>query len=145
MILLDTNVISELMKTNRDSRVVDWIDRQRESDLLTSSVTIAEIRFGIALLPDSKRKTALDQRAEIVFGWLAGATVSFDALAARDYGSIAAGRRQQGRPISYHDAQIAAIARSAGLTLATRNKADFDGIENLKLVDPWQGKLPIGR
>lgn len=137
MILLDTNVISELMKTSRDVRVVDWIDRQRESDLLTSSVTIAEIRFGIDLLPDGKRKTALDDRAEIVFGWLAGATVSFDALAARDYGSIAATRRKQGRPLSYQDAQIAAIARSAGFTLATRNVADFNDIENLKLIDPW--------
>ena len=76
-----------------------------------------------------------------MFGWLAGATVSFDALAARDYGSIAASRRKQGRPISYQDAQIAAIARSAGLTLATRNTGDFDGIENLKLVDPWQGEI----
>ncbi|OFW38400.1 MAG: hypothetical protein A3J29_14040 [Acidobacteria bacterium RIFCSPLOWO2_12_FULL_67_14b] len=138
MILLDTNVVSELMKVTCDPRVVQWLDAQRDSDLVTSAVTVAEIRLGIELLPDGKRKSSLAQRAEVALGSLAASTVSFDGLAAREFATIAAARRKRGRPIGYPDAQIAAIAVSAGLTLATRNIADFSDIAGLKLVDPWR-------
>lgn len=138
MILLDTNVVSELMKPSRDRRVIRWLDAQRESDLMTSAVTIAEIRLGIALLPDGKRRADLAERADATFELLAATTVSFDALAAKQYAAIVAARRKRGRPIGYPDAQIAAIAVSAGLTLATRNSGDFADIDGLTLVDPWE-------
>ena len=101
MILLDTNVVSELMKVTCDPRVVQWLDAQRDSDLVTSAVTVAEIRLGIELLPDGKRKSSLAQRAEVALGSLAASTVSFDGLAAREFATIAAARRKLGRPIGY--------------------------------------------
>jgi len=135
--LLDTNVLSELMKPAPHPGVVRWLDAQPTVDLWICAITIAEIRLGIALLPDGTRKTDLGLRAEAMLDYFAEASIAFDTLAASEYASIVAQRRKAGRPIGVEDAQIAAIARSAGLTLATRNLSDFADIDGLGVVDPW--------
>lgn len=137
MTLLDTNVLSEVMRATPDPRVIQWMNQHPKGTACISAVTIAEIRVGIAVLPDGKRKSELVQNADRAIGEFASLCASFDALAAEEFATIVADRRKRGRPIGYQDAQIAAIARSAGLTLATRNTADFNDIDGLKLVDPW--------
>jgi len=137
MILLDTNVVSEAMRPSPAPEVIRWLDALPESDVWISAVTAAEIRLGIALLPEGKRRTTLFEMAEQMFQEdFSGQCLPFDCEAARDYALIVAERTRRGRPISVEDGQIAAIARIGGLTLATRNIKDFSGINELKLVDP---------
>ena len=138
MILLDTNVLSELMRPMPDPNVVRWLDAWLEWDVWISAVTVAEIRLGISLLPAGKRKELLLNLAEQMFQEdFPHRCLPFDCEAAREYALIVSERNRQGHPISVEDAQIAAIARTAGLTLATRNTKDFSEITGLKLVDPW--------
>jgi len=138
VILLDTNVLSELMRPMPDPNVVRWLDAWPEWDVWISAVTVAEIRFGILLLPAGKRKELLADLAEQMFlEDFSDRCLPFDCEAAVEYALIVTERNRQGRPISIEDAQIAAIAGTAGLTLATRNTKDFSGIKGLKLVDPW--------
>jgi len=137
VIVLDTNVLSELMKPAPDGRVVAWVNAQSESSLFTTFVSEAEIRFGVALLPDGARKESLRQAVTGLFGQdLCGRVLPFDGSAARAYADIAANRRRLGRPISQFDALIAAIARSRGAAVATRNSDDFDDF-GLTVIDPW--------
>lgn len=137
--LLDTNVLSELMREQPAAAVLDWFSQNTGVSMQTSSITQAEILTGIALLPNSKRRTALAVAAEQMFEEdFAGLCLPFDAAAAKTYAVIVATRTQQGQPISTEDAQIAAIALAAGLTVVTRNIKDFDSIEGLLLVNPWQ-------
>lgn len=143
IVLLDTSVLSEVMRATPDPRVLEWVNQYPKGAAWISAVTVAEIRVGIAVLTDGERKTALVQNADRAIGEFAPFVASFDGLAAEEFARIVADRRKRGRPISYTDAQIAATARSAGLTLATRNVGDFSDIENLKVIDPWQGTLPI--
>jgi len=138
MILLDTNVISELMRQAPERRVVEWLDAQSAPEVWISAVAAGEIRLGIALLPNGRRKTRLAELAEEMLDVdFADRRLPFDLAAAADYADIVAARTRLGRPVSVEDAQIAAIARSAGLTLATRNTRDFEGIAGLQLVNPW--------
>ena len=138
MILLDTNVLSELMRPLPDPNVVQWLDAWPEWDVWISAVTVAEIRLGISLLPAGKRKELLLDLAKQTFQEdFPDRCLPFDCEAAGEYGLIVAERNRQGHPISVEDAQIAAIARTAGLALATRNTKDFSDITGLKLVDPW--------
>ena len=138
MLILDTNVISETMQPTPSTRVLDWWSQQHSAELYTSTVTVAEILYGIELLPQGKRRVTLLAGADRMFGTVfAGHILSFDEEAARAFAEIAAGRRRQGRPIAEFDAQIAAIARSHGATLATRNTADFEGC-GVRLTNPWQ-------
>jgi hypothetical protein len=140
--LLDTNVLSELMREVPEPGVIDWFEQNRKAAMLTSAVSQAEILTGIALLPSGKRRTALGEAAQQMFGLdFAQRVCAFDAPAAGHYAQIVAARTRQGRPISTEDAQIAAIAIAGGLTLATRNTKDFQGITGLLLTDPW-GKAP---
>ncbi len=140
MLILDTNVISETMQPQPSLRVLAWWKQQQGGELFITSVTVAEILFGIELLPQGKRRVALLAGAELMFGKvLSGRVLPFDEEAARAYPEIAAGRRSQGRPIAEFDAQIAAIARSRRATLATRNTADFEGC-GVRLVNPWTGQ-----
>ncbi len=138
MILLDTNVLSEMMRPAPDPLVERWLSAQPDASLFISAITEAELRYGAALLPGGKRRSAL--MAEIS-GMLEedfnGRILSFDSLAAQAFAVIAADRRQAGRPISQADAQIAAIARSRGASLATRNVPDFDGC-GVEVIDPWR-------
>jgi toxin FitB len=141
VILLDTNIISELMRQAPDSAVVAWVDDQPASHLFVSAVTRAEIELGIALLPDGQRRAGLQAAAVRMLGAFAGRCLPFDEPAAVRYGQIVAARSASGRPISVEDAQIAATAVSGGLTLATRNGADFAGIEGLAVVDPFRAGI----
>jgi hypothetical protein len=137
VILLDTNVLSELMKPAPAERVVRWVAAQPAASLYTTSITQAEILHGILLLPAGRRRSALEAAAEAMFKEdFAGRILAFDSDAARAYARIAVDRRRAGRPISHFDAQIAAIARSAGAEIGTRNVADYEGC-GVKLIDPW--------
>lgn len=138
MILLDTNVLSELMRPTPHAKVVRWLDAWPEWEVWISAVTVAEIRLGISLLPGGKRKKNFLDIAEQMFREdFPDRCLPFDCDAAGDYALIVAARTRQGYPISVEDGQIAAIARTAGLALATRNTKDFSGITGLELVDPW--------
>lgn len=138
IVILDTNVVSEPMRSSPAEAVQAWWSQQQPGDLFITAVTVAEILFGIELLPHGKRRVALLAGAELMFGKvLSGRILPFDEDAARAFAAIAASRRAQGRPIADVDAQIAAIARSRGATVATRNTADFEGC-GIRLVNPWQ-------
>jgi len=138
MWLLDTNVVSECMRAQPAAQVLAWLDTLDERQVWISAVTSAEIALGLALLPSGKRKTALQEAAQAMLEEdFAGRCLSFDAEAAKHYGDIVAQRTGLGRPISVEDAQIAAIARSRGLRLATRNVKDFEQIDSLSLINPW--------
>lgn len=137
MIVLDTNVVSELMKAAPSGKVVRWVSAQPSTSLFTTSITRAEILYGIMLLPPGRRRTAFEAAAEAMFtDDFGGRLLAFGSDAAQPYARIAAERRRGGRPISQFDAQIAAIARSAGATIATRNVSDYDGC-GIDVIDPW--------
>jgi predicted nucleic acid-binding protein len=143
--LLDTNVLSELMREKPDRAVLDWFAQNATSAIHTSSVTQAEIYTGIALLPHGKRRTALAQAAEQMFTLdFAGPCLVFDAVAAKCYAVLVAHRVAVGHPISTEDGQIAAIALANGLVVATRNTRDFENISGLQLANPWTGVQPRG-
>ena len=137
MVVLDTNVVSELMQSTPSSKVLAWLDDRPTRELFMTAVTEAEIRTGIAFLPEGARRRGLAEAAERAFGGLfAGRVLPFDSAAARVYAEIAAARRAAGRPLSQTDGQIAAIARSRGMMVATRNVRDF-AETGTELVDPW--------
>ena len=137
MIVLDTNVLSELMRKRPAARVVSWIDAQDASALAITAVTVAELLYGIARLADGARKTELAAAVDaLVREDFAGHVLPFDAPAAAHYAELVAERERQGRPVSISDGQIAAICRAHGAMLATRNVRDFDAI-GVALADPW--------
>ena len=137
MIVLDTNVVSELMRGSPQQAVLAWFRAQPVTNLFVTTVTEAEILTGIALLPDGRRQHGLAEAAARVFAVLfAGRILVFDSNAANIYAEIFAQRQAAGRPISQADCQIAAIARSREASIATRNVRDFEGIE-IELIDPW--------
>ena len=141
--LLDTNVLSELMREPPAAAVLDWFSQKTQAAMHTSSVTQAEILTGIALLPTGKRRTALAEAAEQMFDQdFSGQCLVFDAAAAKNYAVLVAARTRQGQAISIEDAQIAAIALANGLTVATRNTKDFENIDGLTLANPWQTSTP---
>ncbi len=137
MIVLDTDVVSELMRPSRDPAVVTWLGQQTRGTLVTTAITVAEIRFGLARLPDGRRATELRQLADEVLGAFPGQVLPFDTAAAALYGDIAAARERGGPPVDALDAQIAATCRAPSASLATRNTRDFVGT-GVELVDPWQ-------
>jgi predicted nucleic acid-binding protein len=137
VIVLDTNVVSEMMKAVPEDSVADWIAGQAEASLYITSITQAEILHGIQRLGAGKRRAALEAAAEATFTEdFAGRILSFGTDAARAYARIASQRERAGRPISQFDAQIAAITLVARATLAT---GDLPGFEScgIKLINPW--------
>ncbi|MBI5445806.1 MAG: type II toxin-antitoxin system VapC family toxin [Deltaproteobacteria bacterium] len=139
MIVLDTNVLSELMKPVPEAGVSEYVAAQPSSSFFTTTVTQAEILYGVALLPMSKRKSGLEEAIVAMFEVdFAGRVLPFDSDAARAYAEIAAGRRQAGMPISQFDAQIAAICRSRGAALASRNASHFAQC-GIQVINPWEG------
>jgi toxin FitB len=137
MILLDTNVVSELMRPEASPVVLKWFSRQHAQEIYGSSINLAEIFYGIELLPGGKRRHELLAGAERMFTRvLAGRVFAFEDEAAHAFARIASARRKAGRPIAELDAQIAAIAHVHGATLATRNSADFEDC-GIRLVNPW--------
>jgi toxin FitB len=137
MIILDTNVLSELMRPTPSPRVVAWVAKQPATELFTTSITEAEIFYGLELLTKGKRREGLLAAAEAMFAEdLTGRVLGFDSDAARAFSKIAGHRRTLGRPISHADAQIAAITQARGAKLATRNVADFKDC-GVDVLDPW--------
>ena len=138
MYLLDTNVISELMRIRGpDERVAAWISRVDTEAVYTSSITRAEIAFGVSTLPAGRRRDQLAALADAIFEIdFVGRVLPFDSDTATIYGEILANRREIGRPISELDGQIASIARLRSLAIVTRNIRDFDACD-VELVDPW--------
>lgn len=139
MYLVDTNVVSELMKTRGpDERVAAWIGQVETEALYTSAITRAEIAFGISTLPAGRRREQLASLASEVFDIdFAGRVLAFGRDAAVLYGNILAHRREIGRPMSELDALIASIAQLRSLTVVTRNERDFDDCA-IEVVNPWQ-------
>ena len=137
MVVLDTNVVSELMRAAPDPGVLSWLDDLPTRDLFVTAVTEAELRTGIAYLPEGARRRSLADAVARTLGVLfAGRILPFDSGAARAYADIAASRRAAGRPISHTDCQIAATAVSRGMAVATRNVRDFSGT-GVEVLDPW--------
>ena len=140
MLILDTNVVSELMRERPQSEVLEWIDSQLTDDLHVSAVTEAEVRTGIAILPEGDRRRGLNAAAERTFGVMfAERILPFDSEAAQAYAVIVASRRASGHPIAQADCQIAAIARCRGASIATRNVSDFEG-SGIEVINPWAAR-----
>lgn len=137
-VLLDTNVLSELMRARPDAAVLVWFEQQSGVTFYTSAITRAEIFLGIALLPDGKRREALAAAADRMFEEDFGSRcLPFDAVAASEYALLVAARTRIGHAISTEDALIAAIAIQHQMPLVTRNTKDFVHIAQLKLINPW--------
>ena len=138
--LLDTNVLSELLRAAPSAEVLAWFARQAPESLFVSAVTQAEMLMGARLMPDGRRKVQLQSALDAMFADdFADRIWPFDSHAAAAYAAVVATRRTAGRPISQFDAQIAAIALCQQAELATRNTADFEGC-GLVLVDPWAAR-----
>jgi hypothetical protein len=142
MTILDTNVVSELLKPEPSAAVLKWMEGQTVLGRFTTSVSQAELLYGVELMPRGRRRVSLENAIRSILATDFGNRVlAFDAGAADVYGKIFAKRRSIGRPISQADAQIAAIVRShPGATLATRNTKDFADC-GIKLVNPWIGSV----
>ncbi len=139
MIVLDTNVLSELAKPDPDASVLAWVARQRRAELCTTAVNEAELAYGLALLPKGRRRDALTQAVARLLGeGLGGRVLVFDRVAATLYGDVASRRRSAGRPIATADGQIAAIARARGAKfVASRDSGGFEGC-GVPLINPWE-------
>ncbi len=137
MILLDTNVVSEAMKPAPDETVRAWLDEQAEETLFLSSVTIAELMFGIGALPDGKRKERLTEALEGVMELFADRVLPFDVDAARRYADLAVKARAAGKGFPTPDGYIAAIAAAKSFVVATRDNSAFEAA-NVTVIDPWK-------
>ena len=136
--LIDTNVLSELMRENPAPQVLAWFASQNANLMQTSAITHAETLAGIALLPAGKRREAMAQAAGQIFEEdFAGKCIDFGGQAVGHYALVRAQRQLAGRPIDTAEAQIAAIALVTHLTLVTRNTKDFEGINDLQVINPW--------
>ncbi len=139
MIVLDTNVLSELMRPRPEPAVEAWLAARSASSLYVTTVTQAELFYGVAILPQGRRRARLHEAVEAMFATdFADRVLPFDGPAARAFAEIGAARRGAGRPIAQLDAQNAGIARSRDAAIATRNVQDFLGCD-LKVHDPWGG------
>jgi predicted nucleic acid-binding protein len=137
MIVLDTNVISEIMRIEIDHRVEEWFGRQMSGTLWTTAISLAEIALGMESLPEGRRKSLLRGGVEHVSSdQFEGRIIPFDERAARAYGQIVAQARSRGRSIQIADGQIAAIAKVHGFTVATRDTSPFEAA-GVSVVDPW--------
>lgn len=140
MIVLDTNVVSELMRAEPAGTVVEWVDAWPALELHLTAITVAELLYGVARLPAGRRKRALATRVEAMIEQdFDQRVLAFDQVAAAHHATLVVDRARAGRPISMADAQIAAICRSFDATLATRNVHDFAGTR-VTVVDPWAGR-----
>jgi toxin FitB len=137
MIVLDTNVLSELMLPSPAEAVHRWLSREAPDQMFTTTVSMAEILQGIELLPVGKKRLSLSTAAHKMFALFPGRILSFHEEAARAFAPIAVLRRRHGRPISLFDAQIASIAKAYGATLATRDVTDFKEC-GIAIVNPWE-------
>lgn len=140
MFLIDTNVISELMRATPAHSVLNWFSTQDPSTLYLSAVTEAELRTGIAILPAGQRREGLKAALDATIAEdFESRILPFDTDAAKTYADIASRRRAEGRPIADADCQIASIARATGMPVVTRNTRDFEGC-GVDLINPWGGE-----
>ena len=137
MIVLDTNVVSEAMKAQPTPAVREWLDAQVAETLYLSSITLAEMLFGIGTLPVGRRKDALTQTLDGLLDLFADRVLAFDADAARSYAELAVDARAAGKGFSQADGYIAAIARARGFIVATRDVAPFQAL-GITVINPWQ-------
>ena len=142
MIILDTNVISELMKPVREQLVVEWANSQMQDDLYMTTITEAELWFGVAIMPAGRRR---EQTATAVQGMIEqyfhDRVLVFDREAAREHASLAARRQRAGRPVPLKDSLIAAIALSQQAAVATRDVRHFEGV-GVEIINPWIATKP---
>ena len=138
MIILDTNVISELFNGRKDNGIFDWLDRHEEEGLYISVITVTELVFGTEFLPEGKRKQSFREKIDQIVEDFDGRWLAFGDEAAYLYGAISARRKSTGHAIETKDAMIAAICLQHGATLATCNTKDFEGLD-LKLANPFEG------
>jgi predicted nucleic acid-binding protein len=137
MIVLDTNVISELWKAEPDPNVLAWIDAQMVETLYLSTITIAELRFGLATMPEGKRRTIYQDRLEReVLPAFSGRVLPFDLDASQAYAKLMAQAKEAGKAIGKADGYIAATAAARGLTVATRDTSPFEAA-GLNVINPW--------
>ncbi len=139
--LLDTNVVSELIRKSPALAVANWVSDHPVEDLFFSAVGEAELRYGAAILPAGRRRDRLFLKIDaMLLDAFEDRVLPFDSNAARAYGNLAAVRRSAGRPVAPADCQIAAIAASRGMAVATRNVRDFEGM-GIEVVDPWSTRV----
>lgn len=137
MIILDTNVLSEVMRHPADDKVIEWLDKQARTSVWTSSITILEIRYGLQILPAGKRRSVLIETFErTLVQKLQGRIVSFDLAAAQHAGDLMALCHRKGRPGELRDTMIAGIVLASHATLATRNTSRFEDL-SVPVVNPW--------
>jgi predicted nucleic acid-binding protein len=137
VIILDTNVLSALMRDVPDACVVAWLDGQAAASTWITSITVFEIRLGLALLPDGRRRRLLEEAfAGLLAEDLDGRILSFDAVAASEAATLAASRQQAGLTVDIRDTQIAGIALARRASIATRNLCHFSGLA-VPVVNPW--------
>ncbi len=138
MIVLDTNVLSELTKARPNPEVIAWWDSQNPGDLFVTAITLAELCYGVAIMSDGQRRDQVSQGNETLLNtYFAGRILPFDGAAAREYAAILAERRANALPVDRHDCMIAAIARQHRAAVATRNTRDFADC-GIPLINPWQ-------
>lgn len=138
MLLLDTNVVSELMRETPNTDVLHWLDRQNDANVFVSAVTHCEIELGLAQMPEGKKKRLLiEHAAQILNEEFADRCLSLNAQCGAIYAQLMAANKAKGRPTSVEDGMIAAIALAHQLRLVTRNTKDFEGVAGLTLVNPW--------
>jgi toxin FitB len=140
MIILDTNVLSMLMRKEPDAAVVDWVDRQPAESVWITSITLFETRLGLALLPAGRRRQSLQAAfAQLLQEDLENRVLDFDSAAATEAAVLAADRQRAGRPVDIRDTQIAGIALARRATVATRNVRHFADLK-VPVVDPWSAR-----
>ena len=136
MIILDTNVLSALMRQTPDLRVVNWLDRQPRSSIWTTSITVLEVRFGLQIMPAGKRRTLLIQGFDELLTRIGRRIAAFDEDAARQAADLMSARNKRGRPGDLRDTMIAGVVLARHASLATRNIAHFDDLA-VPVVNPW--------
>ena len=137
MIILDTNVLSVLMQATPDVRVIEWLDRQAPESIWITSITLFESRLGLALLPEGRRRQALEASFELLLNEdLQNRVLVFDAAAALEAATLAAARQRTGRPVDLRDTQIAGIAAARRASIATRNLRHFQDL-TVPVINPW--------
>jgi predicted nucleic acid-binding protein len=136
MIVLDTNVLSALMRETPDEKVVAWLDRQPRTSIWTTAITVLEVRFGLQILAHGKRRTLLMQAFDSLLDRMGQRVIAFDTAAANHAGDLMAARQSEGRPVDLRDTMIAGMVLAHHATLATRNIRHFDDIA-ATVVNPW--------
>jgi predicted nucleic acid-binding protein len=137
VIVLDTNVLSALMRTKPEAVVVEWLDRQPADSVWLTSITVFEARFGLALLPKGRRRSGLERAFDrLLTEDLSSRVLAFDEMAAVTAAQLAADRQRAGRIVDLRDTLIAGIAQARRATIATRNTRHFEGLD-VPVVDPW--------